>query len=161
MRRRRFVITNHFFNSNLMSISNGVNKHKYDTIIILALIGFGVSLYLSITHYLGFTVPCNITHGCEVVLNSKYAVILGVPLSLLGVFYFTGVIVSALLASHYVIWRKLLTVLLGLGALAALAFLTIQFFVLKKVCQYCLITDVISLLIFILDLNWDYKNLQI
>ena len=131
--------------------------HKYDIIIVLALIGFAVSLYLSITHYLGFTVPCDITHGCEIVLNSKYAVIFGVPLSVLGVVYFTTVIISSLLANHHLVWRKLLTVLLGVGAIAALVFLSIQFFVLKKVCQYCLTTDVISLLLFILDLNLDHK----
>ena len=63
-------------------------RHKHDIIIIFALIGFGISLYLAITHYLGFAVPCDITHGCEVVLSSKYSVFLGLPLSVWGVAYF-------------------------------------------------------------------------
>jgi len=132
-------------------------KHKYDIIAILAVIGFGVSLYLSITHYLGFTVPCDLTHGCEVVLTSKYSMFLGLPLAVWGVAYFFSIIVSALMANHYAVWRKILTGILTLGALASLAFLSIQFFVLKKICQYCLTTDLLSIILFILDLNLEHK----
>lgn len=133
-------------------------RHKHDIIVILAVAGFGVSLYLAITHYLGFAVPCDLTHGCEAVLNSKYSMLFGLPLSVWGVAYFSSVIVSALLANHYGVWRKILTVILSLGALAALGFLSIQFFILKKVCQYCLTTDILSILLFILDLNIEHQT---
>lgn len=132
-------------------------KHKYDIIIILAVLGFGVSLYLAITHYLGFAVPCELTHGCETVLTSKYSVFLGLPLAVWGVGYFTAVIISGLLANHYIFWKKTLTVLLGLGAVASLVFLSLQFFVIKKICQYCLTTDLLSILLFVLDLNVEHK----
>lgn len=138
-----------------------MKQHKHDIIVIFALLGFGVSLYLAITHYLGFTVPCDITHGCEVVLNSKYSMLLGLPLSVWGIGYFTAVIVSALLANHYFVWRRLLTLLLSVGALGALVFLGIQFFILKKVCQYCLTTDITSIILLILDLNLDYKVINV
>jgi uncharacterized membrane protein len=134
-------------------------KHKYDIIVILAVLGFGVALYLTFAHYLGYTVPCDVTHGCEVVLSSKYSMFLGFPLALWGVAYFSAVIISALMANHYAVWRKLLTALLSLGALASLGFLSIQFFVLKKVCQYCLTTDLLSILLFILDLNIEHKKI--
>lgn len=132
-------------------------KHKHDLIIVLALLGFGISLYLSISHYLGFIVPCDITHGCETVLTSKYSVLFGLPLAVWGVAYFTSVIVSALLANHYEMWRKILTGILTLGALSALVFLSLQFFVIKKVCQYCLTTDLLSIFLLILDLNIGYQ----
>lgn len=134
-------------------------RHKHDIIVILAVLGFGISLYLAVSHYLGFTVPCDITRGCEAVLNSKYSSIFGLPLSVLGVAYFSGVIISALLANHYALWRKILTVVLGLGALASLGFLSIQFFILKKVCQYCLTTDILSILLFVLDLNIEHQKI--
>ncbi len=135
-----------------------IKRHKYDIIVLLAIFGFGVSLYLAVTHYMGFTVPCDITHGCEVVLNSKYSSLYGVPLSVLGVLYFMAIIVTSLLANHYISWQKYLTYLLSLGALAALVFLSIQFFVLKKVCQYCLATDLTSVALFILDLNIEKRK---
>jgi uncharacterized membrane protein len=132
-------------------------KHKHDIIVILAVLGFGISLYLSFAHYLGYTVPCGITHGCEVVLNSKYSMLFGLPLGVWGVGYFSAVIVSALLANSYLLWRKILTGLLGLGALAALVFLSLQFFVIKKICQYCLTTDLLSILLLILDINIEHR----
>ncbi len=133
-------------------------KHKHDIIVILAVFGFGVSLYLAISHYLGFTVPCDLTHGCETVLSSKYSVLLGLPLAVWGVAYFSAVIVSALLANHYDLWKNILTGLLSTGSLAALVFLSLQFFIIKKICQYCLTTDLLSLLLFVLDLNIDYRR---
>jgi uncharacterized membrane protein len=132
-------------------------KHKHDIIVILALLGFGISLYLSFAHYLGYTVPCDVTHGCETVLTSKYAVMFGLPLAVWGVAYFTAVIISALLANSYLVWKRILSVLLGLGALASLVFLGLQFFVIKKVCQYCLTIDLLNVLLFILDLNIEHK----
>jgi uncharacterized membrane protein len=132
-------------------------KHKHDIIVVLAVLGFGVSLYLAIAHYLGYAVPCDITHGCEDVLNSKYSMLFGLPLGVWGVAYFTAVIISALLANSYLLWKRILTVLLGLGTLAALVFLSLQFFVIKKVCQYCLTTDLLSILLFILDINIEHR----
>ena len=132
-------------------------KHKHDIIVILAVLGFGVSLYLALAHYLGYAVPCDITHGCEAVLSSKYSMLLGLPLGIWGVAYFIAVIVSALLADSYLVWKKILTVLLGLGALSSLVFLSLQFFVIKKVCQYCLATDLLSILLFILDINIEHR----
>ena len=132
-------------------------KHKYDIIVILAVFGLGVALYLSITHYLGFAVPCDITHGCEVVLNSKYSQVFGLPLAVWGAAYFAAIIVSALLSNHYKAWQKILTALLALGALSSLTLLSIQFFVLKKVCQYCLTVDLLNILLFVLDINIEHQ----
>ena len=132
-------------------------KHKHDIIVILSVLGFGISLYLAVAHYLGYTVPCDVTHGCEAVLNSKYSMFLGLPLSVWGVGYFIAVIISALLANSYALWKKILTILLSLGALASLVFLSLQFFVIKKVCQYCLTADLLSILLFILDINIEHR----
>ena len=133
-------------------------RHKHDAIVILAILGMGVSLYLAITHYLGFAVPCDLTHGCETVLNSKYSVLFGLPVAVWGVAYFSAVVVGALMANHYNIWKTLLAWLLGVGALVALAFLCIQFFVIKQVCQYCLLTDLTSVALFIWDLNIEHQK---
>ena len=133
-------------------------KHKHDIIIVLALLGFGVSMFLAVSHYLGYLVPCDITHGCEAVLNSKYSSLLGLPLSVWGVAFFVAVIISSLLANHYIVWKKLLRVLLGIGALLALIFLVIQFFVLKKVCQWCFTTDTLTIIMFLWDLNIEHGS---
>lgn len=122
------------------------------------MLGLGISVYLTTAHYTGAVVPCDITKGCEVVLASKYSVFLGLPLAAWGVGYFFTVAVAALLANHYQIWRRILTYCLALGSLASLVFLSLQFFVIKKVCQYCLATDLLTIILFILDLNIEHQS---
>lgn len=133
-------------------------KHKHDIIVIFSVLGLAVSVYLATAHYLGFAVPCDITHGCESVLNSKYSSLLGLPLSVWGIAYFSAAIIVSLLANHYALWRKLLTWGLAMGSVAAIIFLSIQFFVIKQICQYCLTVDIVSIIIFLLDLNIDHQN---
>ena len=133
-------------------------RHKHDIIVIFSVFGLAVSLYLAVSHYLGIAVPCNITKGCEEVLNSKYSSLFGWPLSVWGVSYFGSVIFAALLANHYTVWRKILTWVLGAGSIMAVIFLGIQFFVIKKVCQYCLTTDIVTIILFLLDLNIEHQK---
>jgi uncharacterized membrane protein len=133
-------------------------RHKHDIIILFSLFAFAVSVSLATSHYFGFTLPCDLTHGCEAVLSSKYAILLGLPLSVWGIAYFTGVIIFSLLANHYAFWRKLLTVMLGVGCLGAVVFLSLQFFVIKQICQYCLAADLTGILIFLLDLNIEHRG---
>lgn len=135
-----------------------VTRHKHDAIIVISLLSFGISLYLAFSHYLGFVVPCDVTHGCETVLTSKYSVFLGLPLAVWGAGYCVAVIISSLLANHYLVWEKLLLILLGIGAVLSLVFLGLQFFVIKKVCQYCLTVDLLNLFLFIWDINIEHRK---
>lgn len=135
-------------------------RHKHDIIVILALLGFADSVYLTVSKVLGIAVPCDLTHGCETVLTSKYSMFLGWPLSAWGIVFFAGIIVAALLANHYQLWKKLLTLGLAVGSLGALALLSLQFFVIKSVCQYCLLSDTLIILLLVLDLNIEHQNHQ-
>lgn len=132
-------------------------RHKYDILILLSLIGFGVSVYLLAAEFFGAAVPCSITQGCNEVLNSKYSSIFRVPLPLWGIGFYVSVVFAALMSNHYTNWKKYLTVLVSVGATAALVFLYLQFFVLGKICQYCLATDVLAVLLLLLDLNLEHK----
>lgn len=128
-------------------------RHKYDIISILSVLALSISLFLAVSHFLGITVPCTVTGGCEEVLNSKYAVLLGIPLSVWGVLFFSFVFVLSMLSNHYLIARKILTYVLVLGSLGAASFLTLQFFVIKQVCQYCAVIDVLAIVTMLFDIN--------
>ncbi len=132
-------------------------RHKYDIIILLALVGFATSIYLTVYKILGVTIPCSVTHGCETVLSSRYSTLLGVPLAEWGIVFFAAVIFAALMANHYRVWRRLLGLGLGAGALAALVFLSLQFFVIKQVCQYCFVCDTLAIILFLIDLNIEHQ----
>ena len=133
-------------------------RHKHDIIVIASMLGFATSVYLSVYKSLGIAIPCTLTHGCDTVLSSKYSMFLGVPLANWGIVFFSGIIIAALLANHYQIWKKLLTLGLSLGSVASLIFLSLQFFVIKQVCQYCLVTDVLTVILLIIDLNIEHRR---
>ena len=37
--------------------------NKYDIIVMLAVVALDISLFLAVSHYLGYVVPCDLTHG--------------------------------------------------------------------------------------------------
>ncbi len=47
----------------------------------LAVIGLADAVYLTVKHYLGGSVPCSLTEGCDTVLTSNYAVFGGLPVA--------------------------------------------------------------------------------
>lgn len=66
--------------------------------IAIAVIGFGVAMYLTVVHYAGITVLCSSKHNsCEAVQTSVYSKVLGIPVALLGLIGYT-LILAALLA---------------------------------------------------------------
>ena len=134
-------------------------KHKYDIIIIFAVVTLSISLFLAISEALKITVPCDLTGGCEAVLTSKYSHPFGLPLPYAGIAFSSVIVITGLLSNHYLNFRRLLTWLLGIGAIFSLGFLIIQFFVLKSVCQYCLAVDVLTIAMFLWDLNIEHISL--
>jgi len=118
-------------------------------LVVLALAGFLISFYLTLTHYRHLIPPCYVTSGCESVVTSRYATILGIPLSLIGTVFFA---VMFYLGVALVTGRRGLAVraydlLAFAGVLAAAVLFLLQAVVLKAYCTYCLGTEVIALLI--------------
>ncbi len=123
------------------------------TLAALAYAGFVVSTYLTIVHYRGYVSPCYVVQGCETVQTSKYSVVLGVPVALVGAVFFGLVFYLAvgLLRSRRLQLVRAFKVLAFLGALAIIPLFLLQAIVLKAFCSYCLATEVIMLAIWILS----------
>jgi uncharacterized membrane protein len=60
----------------------------------LALTGLGIAGYLPVVHFAGGAPVCAIAHGCETVQKSGYASLAGVPVALLGLIGYAGILVS-------------------------------------------------------------------
>lgn len=107
-----------------------------------SLIGFLDATYLTIKHFQGEPPVCGILKGCEIVATSKYAIILGIPVALIGAIYYFTVLVSAIiyLDTKRKIFIKFAILLSLMGFLASLWFLYLQIFVIKQLCIYCLIS---------------------
>lgn len=122
--------------------------------IVFALIGFLDASYLTIQHYNNGILPCYVFTGCDLVTSSSYAVVAGIPISLLGAIYYLAIIISGILYLDTGI-KKALRVLINLpivGFLATLWLLFLQLFVIKAICFYCVISAITSTFIFILAL---------
>ena len=120
--------------------------------IVLATVGFFVAFFLTAEHYLGEVPPCSFLSGCEEVTTSKYAQVSGVPISLFGAGYFLAV-AALLLAYLQGYGRKLFQtagVLVSAGAVIAVGLIYLQVGVLGAICIYCVTSDTISLLLFVL-----------
>ena len=122
-----------------------LTKNKI-VLLILSLAGFFDSSYLTILHYKHVVPPCTITHGCETVLTSRFATILGIPIALSGVLFFLVLIVLLLLrfSNYFKLW------LYG-GVAVSFVLLYLQAFVLHAFCQYCLLVEAIVLTMFIIN----------
>ena len=104
---------------------------------VLAVLGLAISAYLTWTHYAGLTPVCTGSgEGCETVQSSRYASLLGIPVALLGLIAYGGLVFSAVLWRRIGIYLGLLISLVGTLFSAYLTYLEI--FVIGALCQWCL-----------------------
>lgn len=114
--------------------------------LILGFLGFIVATYLTILHYQNALPPCSLTSNCELVLTSKYASILGVPLALFGSIFYLSIIALCLLiiTSYGKIFLNVFYLFVALGFVVSLILIYIQANFIGAFCQYCLISEAIS-----------------
>ncbi len=121
-------------------------------ILIFSSLGFIDATYLTAKHYQNQIPPCSIVQGCEVVLTSSYATILGIPVAVLGAVFYLAIVLVSIYALDTK-WIKTLFLFPIFGIISMIAtiwFLSLQFFIIRAVCQYCLISAVSSTGIFVL-----------
>lgn len=120
-------------------------------ILVVALLGFADASYLTIEHFQGVIPPCT-TSGCETVLTSSYSAIFGIPVSLLGALYYFLIAVGMVTYLDSKNTKLLKWVLFAtvLGLLCSVWFVILQLFIVKAICQYCMISAGTSALLFIL-----------
>ena len=129
----------------------GYRKGVVWGLILTSFVGVVVSLYLTFMHYQGVVPRCYLVQGCSTVQTSQYSVILGIPLALLGSVYFAVMFYLSIGLTATRQRRLLLAykVLAYLGALAAIPLFLLQAVVLKAFCTYCLVTEVLLVVMWI------------
>ena len=132
-----------------MPLSNSLQARfrlVYFAAAVLSLIGLGDSIYLTIKHLTGQNVQCTVSTGCEEVLGSAYATLLGYPLAAFGALaYFTvfSLVTLAMFGYRYV--RPALIIVVAVMTVMTLRLLYIQAFVLGKYCEFCLLSAAVTL----------------
>jgi uncharacterized membrane protein len=120
----------------------------------LTLLGFAVSAYLAWIKLTGNTASCGPVGDCESVNNSRYAVIGGVPIALLGALGYLALLAALVVEAR---WQSLSgtarLAALGIGLVGTLysAYLTyVEVAVLRAVCPYCVVSAIAMTLILVL-----------
>lgn len=129
--------------------------------LILSFLGFLDSTYLTIQHYKNIIPPCSIAHGCEKVLTSQFATIFNIPIALLGtIFYITAILFLILfIESKKRIFLNLLFILSGIASIVSIILITIQIFYIHAICQYCMVSDVITIIMFgLITIEYLYRR---
>jgi uncharacterized membrane protein len=123
-------------------------------ITILAVLGIGISGYLSYTHLSGAPIFCGGSSACEQVNTSRYAFLGPIPIALLGLgLYATIALLSLIPAGTHRVWIAQAIFGLSLAGLLYSLYLTyVELFVLYAVCGWCAASAIVILLIFILAL---------
>ena len=119
----------------------------------LAFVGMVDAAYVALQTSRGFLLPCGLAGGCDQVLNSAYAAVLGIPVAWFGLaFYLTtaGCALFALFGFEQALRLSLVLVSLALGFTVYLFYL--QAIVIRAFCDYCLLSAFLVTLIFVLHL---------
>jgi uncharacterized membrane protein len=102
----------------------------------LAVVGLLISAYLTWVHYAGVAPVCvGGSGGCETVQTSSYATIFGVPVAVVGLVGYTGLLLSASLRGEVGVYLGFLVALVGTLFSAYLTYLEV--FVIHAICEWC------------------------
>ena len=110
----------------------------------LAILGAGIAGYLTVTHLTHTTVAC-VTGGCETVQSSKYSELFGIPVAAIGLAGYVLLGASAGFRTDVARVAGAAAALVGL--VVALYLVYVQLGVIGAVCQWCMASDVLLVLL--------------
>jgi uncharacterized membrane protein len=117
-------------------------------ILVLALIGAGIAGYLTYVHYAGLKVLCLSSGSCETVQASSYAKLDGIPVAVLGLIGYVGILGSLAVRGELGRIAGFAVALIGFGFSMYLTYR--ELFTIKAICQWCVSSAVIMTLLVIL-----------
>ena len=108
---------------------------------VLASLGAAISAYVLYVRETDGSLVCS-TGGCETVQSSSYAELLGLPVAALGLAGFVVLLAAALARGD---WARLVNATVALAAFLFAAYLlAVQLIVIDAICQWCVVTDVLT-----------------
>jgi uncharacterized membrane protein len=113
----------------------GPDRRLRIAILVVALIGLGIATYLTIVHYSGLKVACLASGSCETVQSSRYAKLAGIPVPVLGLLGYIGILGTLILRGEL---GRVAGWGLALVGFLFSAYLTYrELFTIKAICQWC------------------------
>lgn len=143
-----------------MTVDRNFNKQNRSNFIIIAaaIIGLLDSLYLSYVKLSGTQIYCTPGLGeCDVVNASRWSILWGIPLGVYGVLGYTLLFLIAVFGKKIPFISKdtdLYLFAISLAGFLFSAYLTyLELFVLKAICQWCVLSAIMMTVIFIFSIR--------
>jgi uncharacterized membrane protein len=133
--------------------------HAPYVMLVLALIGIADAFYVAQGSYTGRPLWCAIVDGCNIVAQSPFARIFGVPLSYFGLAFYVSMFGLAALLAFDPFSRGLrLGALLytAMGVSYSIYGMYLQLVAIQAVCIYCLISSVTTFLL-LMAAGWHFR----
>lgn len=121
----------------------------------LALVGLAIAGYLTWVHFEEDILVCGVG-DCSVVQTSEYATIGNIPIAVLGLGMFAAVFALSIgrrLQPEWAEWATPGILFTCFASLVYYAYLTyVEIWVLEAVCQWCVLSSLMMLAIFVIEL---------
>ena len=121
------------------------------SLIVLSLLGIIDASYISLNHLKKKSLICPINETCNIVTESKWSSLFYFRNDSLGVIYYAFILITSLVLffTNLRIIRILLIFSSGFAFLFSIFLVYLQVKAIKNYCFYCLISALLSLLIFV------------
>lgn len=133
-----------------------MDKWLYRTMIVLAVIGLLVATYMTIYKWTNNEAMCLGSGDCGTVNASRYADVNGIPVALIGVLGYAGILGMLFFENRMDFLRQngtLLTFGLALtGFLFTVWLIYAEIFLIKALCPFCVTSQTVMTIIFILSI---------
>jgi uncharacterized membrane protein len=103
--------------------------------VVLSLLGLAIAGYLTYVHYAGISPVCEIAHGCEKVQTSRWSEVAGVPVAVLGLLGYAGILAALLIPGETALTAAAGQALIGAGFSAYLTYREV--FTIEAICIWC------------------------
>lgn len=129
--------------------------------LVLAVVGLGLSAYLTYVHYNIDALVCS-GGGCELVQTSQYSEMFGIPIAIFGLLMFLTLIGAIVLREMRPETSDLVSTAILMILLTAVlywAYLTwLELNVIHAICQWCVMTSAATVLMLIVEATRWYRN---
>ena len=112
---------------------------------VLGLLGLGVAGYLTYIHYTGDAPICAISHGCETVQHSEWSKIAGIPVALVGLIGYAGILAALFVPGEAGLVAAAGQALIGFAFSAYLTYREI--WTIDAICIWCVSSAIILTLL--------------
>ncbi len=127
---------------------------KIKLTIFFSLVGLGISSYLLYIYTFGLPLPCG-SNGCEIVRYSKYSKIFSISVPFYGVAFYLSLFIASLVSVFYKnrFTFPVLTLLTAAGFISSVYFTSLELFVIKAICNWCVASAIVSTVLFAINLS--------